>query len=346
MTTGVAYLIGGSALMAQDSRLEDIRSAWSARTESVPKLTCVWVKDSGPEPLPNGAPPDTEDPAFRETLFLRGDQLRYEWSHRYYDIDGGPRGSQSWQTGTKFLSWTPDHGWRGLIASSLPVARPSAYVGRPVHMAFEGLGRERLLVFWFRGLNDALTGVSFAKWVVTDDSRFVSANPAEVVLVQETPLREWVTLTLDSSLGYLPVRCTSGPVLRPSDPQVNYTEWTVQFRKSETGDSRVVPVSWTGQEIRNGQLARRPVNFIVQQIQFECARTDAEMVVQFPDGIEPSDESRSPPFAPFAPLPDAVVATENVSQKHPVHWGYWMAVGFAGLLLFALAQKVRNRMSS
>jgi hypothetical protein len=85
------------------------------------------------------------------------------------------------------------------------------------------------------------------------------------------------------------------------------------------------------------------VNFIVQQIQFECARSDAEMVVQFPDGIEPSDESRS---QPFAPLPDAEVATENVSQKHPVHWGYWMAVGFAGLLLFALAQKVRNRMSS
>ncbi len=331
-----------SGLLAQsedEQLLEEIRAAWQQRADETPALTAEWTMDTNPD-APAGTPEDPEPMPRTQLLEMYNDLIRVEERHRYYDIDGGPRGSMSWQTGSTLESYDPENGWRQLTGTSVSEYE-TAYINR-LPAAFPGLAREYLCYLWYRGTSDAVTGAPFAEWAVCHDSRFGGFDPNIVTLIRDEPGDRVTLLYLERSRDYLPVSSRLGKRPPDNQPMLNYEECQAVLRPGDSGEPPFVPVSWVKQRFVGGSAAYRPEICTLSEIRTESSTEFDHYFVEFPAGQEPAD------FATWSmPSPSAVPSTaklngDSETSKHPLHWGYWSAFGFGGLLLIALYLKFKR----
>ena len=322
--------------------LQDIRMAWQLRQANTQKLTASWTVEGAFGFQDAAAPVDPEPTPHHESLNLSGDSLRFERTYRYYDIDGGPRGSMSWQTSILAETFSPVDGWRKLLQNTLPTIRGSAYVNRPGMLAFTGLDRRGLFLFWFRGMIDELTLSQFDNWIVSKDPRFQSSDGSQVVLLQSNPGQQFKALYLDAALDYLPVASRHGPMPSPEQSLSEFEECSVQLDSEARMRGEIRPLVWMSQRFRNGNWGTRPTIATLTHLQLECALSDKEFVLEFPTGLEVTDEAMAHVPASSAPGANARDSARSTS-KHAMHWGYWTGLGFMGFLLVVFIQKTRRR---
>lgn len=332
-----------SVLSQEASALQDIRQAWAERQAYFQAVTATWVVDDSDYKARRTEVPDPNPSPQHRKLLLLNDQLREESSWRNYDIDGGPNGSKVWQTITRFESYSDSDGWRRVSGTELSNVLPSVTINRPPDLGYTGIKGRGLFVFWFRGLVDEFTLARFDDWQITDDPRFASDDPSEIVLMQGSRERGVLTLTVNRDLHFLPIRSTKGRWPNDGDPYVTYREWSVQFISHDDPELPIWPTTWTEQEFRQGQLIKKPVISELEDLRFECSLSSDEFRVVFPPGRKPLDQSLSTALsvAQFA-ITQRNAPQDNVSTKHATHWGYWTALGFAGVLLFAVAKRLRG----
>ena len=341
MIAGVCCLCTCAVVPADDvALLSDIRKAWQARQDHTTTVYARWARSEQTSLAPD-VPPDPQGSEPRiETLQISNRSVRYESDSRRYDIDGGPRGSMSWQTGTCVESYNPDDGWRRLLDSDLEVVKPSATINRP-DFKFHGMWGKLVLLLWYRGADPNLSLFEFIDWKVCHDSRFAHPDSEYVTLIAGETGRTMTLLFLDSSLGYLPVGSRSGKWPAENAPFRNYKECIVTVDENATAlDCR--PKNWTSQfNTATGQI----LGITVCQIQdFRIGEPLADELfkVEFPDGVHVYDDAA----ADFPGEKPSQNKADVTTPKHGWHLGYYLSSLFAVVLAAAVFWKMRaNRLS-
>lgn len=315
--------------------------AWQLRQSQTQRLTASWTVEGAFLPPDSDAPVDPEPTHRVESLNLSGDSLRFDRTYRYYDIDGGPRGSKSWQTCIQAETFSPAEGWRMLMQNSLPTIGASATVNRSPKLAFTGLDRRGLFFFWFRGLTDELTLSQFDNWIVSTDPRFQSSDGSQIVLLQSNPSQRFRALYLDPALDYLPVASRHGRMPAPEQSLSEFEECSVQLDAEARTRGEIRPLVWMSQRFRNGNGGSRPKIATLISFKFECTLSDKDFFVEFPTGVRATDEANVYTPASSAPGANAKDSVSSTS-KHAMHWGYWTGLGFMGLLLLVFIKRTRR----
>ena len=324
--------------------LSDIRKAWQARQDHATTIYARWARSEQTSLAPDVPPdPKASEPRF-ETLQISDRSVRYESDSRRWDIDGGPRGSMCWQTGTYVESFNPDDGWRNVSDSDLEIVKPSATINRP-DFKFGGMKGKYVLLLWYRGADPNLSLFQFASWRVCQDSRLVHPDNEYVTLIAGELGRRMTLLYLDRSLGYLPVGSRSGKWPAENAPFRNYEECNVTVDENATVlDCR--PKSWTSQFNNDtGQLSGIEVCQI-QDLRIGEPIADELFKVEFPEGA-PVYDALAMVFPVQSPKQQGSTnKADAATPKHGWNLGYYLSSLFALALVAAVFWKMRaNKLS-
>ncbi|MBL8820627.1 MAG: hypothetical protein JNL58_31685 [Planctomyces sp.] len=287
-------------------------------------------------------PPDQDPEPKTCNLYLSSRGLRIERRWRYYDIDGGPRGSMSWQSGMLTRSFTPESGWRQLLGSDLDNARPSAAINRPPSLAVAGLKGHSLFLYWFRASDAEFTLCDPNEWKITDDPGLKSSLRSTVTVVQKTKAGQIVLLDLDPARDFLPVVSRVGTDPGERQQLLNYRRCGVKFSESSDAAYPYQLSTWTSQEVRNGRP--QPKVEICTLVGFTVSKhdpsTSEDIDCEFPSGIIVADESKR--FSPSQREMNPQPFSRTESAGHPVPYGYWGAMGFAMMLSLIVLKRIRG----
>lgn len=269
----------------------EIRDAWQARQDHSRTLRASWSR-SEESPRPPGTPADPQgnDPRI-EHLWISGSSLRHESDSRRFDIDGGPRGSMSWQTGTFIETYNPKDNWRNIVGSDCPAVRSSGTINRPPMSQFSGMHNRSVLCLWFRGLDEQLTYFRLSDWHICRDDRFVHPSKTIVTLRSGEENGMMTLLFLDKSKEYIPVGSQSGKWPSDNAPLRNFDECMVEVEQT-TDAIKWRPTRWTSQSHSGDGQLWEVMNCQLQNLQFGEDHPESLFKVEFPQGLQIYDQTQ------------------------------------------------------
>ena len=317
--------------------MSDILQAWQERRDATPALKAEWTVN-GNENIQPGAPPDPEPAPLTVKFELRDTMMRKEESRRYYDADGGPKGSMSWQTSLTTETFSPAAGFRSLGQSSVSKVIPSGETSRPPNFVAGFLTRDGLFDMWYRGQKQVETAVGSTTWTHCVDPRFGSDDPNCVTIMAVDSMSRLLLMDLDRSLGFLPIIARSGNLPPGGQPLTRYQEVTVQVNRETSTALRPVPIVWQVVEMTDGQPTSRPSVRTLTYLAVDSSDDPAHYAVAFPENAQVLNKSSTPK----ARSADSKENTRTIPNR-PMHPGYWFAIGFGLLMLAAVSWRLRHR---
>jgi|GEM_PF-6204804 len=333
-------LLSCEGLLAQEFTLDQIMAAWKARAAKTQTVSATWIVTKIPEFKDKSIPADPDPEPQTATLLLTRDGLRYDWNHRYYDIDGGRGGSMCWQTGRHQQSYSPSTGWKGIVSTSLPKSGASALIGRPPQLSRPGLSNYGLFTQWFRSLNPELTLCDPTAWQITTDPRFLDRSADYVTLIQGEPGEEAILLYLDPHREFIPVMSRVGRHPGETGPMMNYRQCRAEFRSPSSPDNMFGLSEWLDQQFENGRLRKEVTMASLVSLALNDLDPNLPIDIEFPENAVVSNEAKRRVGQPSDRFPRETTRTSRAT--HPWSSGYWIALISGGLLLFLLVRQARN----
>ena len=336
---------GRVAVCDEVETISSIRKAWEDRQQSFERFEAQWVVElSNSSEVGEFEDPNPQYPTY--LLSMSGVNRRLEWKIREFGSHPhGPKG-RGWRTTSFVETYEGQNGWRLLLSNDVPGRRPTGNINRPPGGGFEGLKGAFLFMFWFRPFDNNMTPVSFESWALCSQPSL--SDPRENVVTIEAKLgsNRLVLLSLDKTLGFLPVAAKHGTVSDSSGSLSRVTESIVEMDLSSTTDDPR-PLTWHSRvtnamnEIVITDLCRcmllkkstgDPVGGFIAEFPNDAVLNDLANL-----GIATEAASSAPAIGTEIP--------SRLQGKHPVSFGYWIAIGFAVLFVAAILWNWRTSQS-